>query len=589
MAAGRAIVLNKGSELSLANVAAVAAHPNARVSLHEGAKTYMASLRRAAEEQLGADPNRRVYGLNTGFGSNFRDYVSPERLRQLQRNLIISHCANMGAPAPREIVRATMLLRARSLAEGQSIIRPLVVETLLDCLNKDIVPAVPAHGSVSASGDLAPLSHIAAVLIGEGAILLDARGRAAFGAETVETPRYLREAAQHGLPVFAPVTLEMKEGLALNNGCQWSAAWAILATQRMRALIETAALTTARGVQAMVGMGRPFRDDLHALRPHPGAQEIAAWIWDLLDGYAFRDASADDRVAFDGEIQDPYNLRCAPQVLGACLDLIKRAEETLLCEANSVTDNPIDLNTNATSYRLDEITSGGHFHGMPVAVDTFGLLQAAGIMARLSNMRCVRYVDARRNKGLGPQVRGEAPDVTESGLLIAEYTTAGLCNEIWGLAMPSHLMSMSTDSGQEDHVSMAANVAMRAYQAAERLAEVLAIELAYASQAMITRSRNDGLVTRVLDQSLGGQTPAPSQAAWGGRQRTVAFEKTWRMSMSAAELAPSTLTAPAIAAIRQAFPPVERDRELSKDLAVLAAQVLSGEIADATGYGFARH
>ncbi|MBI3437370.1 MAG: aromatic amino acid lyase [Proteobacteria bacterium] len=479
--------------------------------------------------------------------------------------------------------------RTRSLTEGQSVIRPIVVETLIELLNKDIVPAVPAHGSVSASGDLAPLSHIAAVLIGEGFVLLDAKGRAAFGVETIDTARYLREAAKHGLPIFEPVTLEMKEGLALNNGCQYSAAWALLATARMRTLIETAALTTALGVQAMVGMGRPFRRDLHALRPHPGAQEIAGWIWDLLDGYAFRNASADDRVAFDGEIQDPYNLRCAPQVLGACLELIKRAEKTLLCEANSVTDNPIDLNTSASSYRLDEITSGGHFHGMPVAVDAFGLLQAAGIMARLSNMRCVRYVDARRNKGLGPQVRGETPDVTESGLLIAEYTTAGLCNEIWGLAMPSHLMSMSTDSGQEDHVSMAANVAMRAYQAAERLADILAIELAYASQAMITRSQNDGLVTRVLDQSLGGETPAPSQAAWGGRQRTIAFEKTWRMSMSAAELAPSTLTAPAIAAIRAAFPPVERDREISKDMVVLAAKVLAGEIADATGYGFARH
>jgi histidine ammonia-lyase len=589
VAAGRTIVLNKGSVLTLVDVAAMAMNAETRVTLHAGAKSYMADLRAAAEKQLAADPSRRVYGLNTGFGSNFRDYVSPEGLRQLQRNLIVSHCAGMGPPAPREVVRATMLLRARSLAEGQSLIRPIVVETLLDLLNKDIVPSVPAHGSVSASGDLAPLSHIAAVLIGEGAILLDAKGRAAFGAESVDTARYLAEASKRGLPSFTPVTLEMKEGLALNNGCQYSAAWALLAAARMRTLIETAALTTALGVQAMVGMGRPFRADLHALRPHPGAREIAAWIWQLLDGYAFRDASADDRVAFDGEIQDPYNLRCAPQVLGACLDLIKRAETTLLCEANSVTDNPIDLNTDAASYHLDEITSGGHFHGMPVAVDAFGLLQAAGIMARLSNMRCVRYVDARRNKGLGPQVRGEAPDVTESGLLIAEYTTAGLCNEIWGLAMPSHLMSMSTDSGQEDHVSMAASVAMRAYQAASRLAEVLAIELAYASQAMITRSQNDGLVTRVLDQSLGGETPAPSQSDWGGRRRTIAFEKTWRMSLSGAELAASTLTAPAIAAIRQAFPPVERDREVSKDMMVLAAKVLSGEIADATGFRFARH
>jgi histidine ammonia-lyase len=584
-----ALILNKNKALELKDVEAVAHGGAGGVALAEAAKSYMQSLRAAAERELAANPDRRVYGLNTGFGSNFRDYVSAERLRQLQRNLIISHCAGMGPPAPRAVVRATMVLRARSLAEGQSVIRPIVVETLIDLLNKDIVPAVPAHGSVSASGDLAPLSHIAAVLIGEGAILLDAKGQAAFGAESVETARYLRDAAKHGLPVFTPLVLEMKEGLALNNGCQYSAAWAILAARRMRTLIETAALTTALGVQAMVGMGRPFRADLHALRPHPGAREMAGWIWDLLDGYSFQNASADDRVAFDGEIQDPYNLRCAPQVLGACLDLIKRAEATLACEANSVTDNPIDLNVSAGGYRLDEITSGGHFHGMPVAVDVYGLLQAAGIMARLSNMRCVRYVDARRNKGLGPQVRGEAPDVTESGLLIPEYATAGLCNEIWGLAMPSHLMSMSTDSGQEDHVSMAAGVAMRAYQATERLAEVLAIELAYASQALITRSLNDGLVTRVLDTSLGGETPAPSQAAWGGRQRTIAFEKTWRMSMSAEELAPSRLTAPAIAVIRQAFPPVERDRELSRDMMRLSAKVLSGEIVGATGFGFGRH
>ena len=583
----RRIVLDRGKPLSLAEVSAGAAG-EAVFALADAARAYMGALRAEAETALAAEPSRRVYGLNTGFGSNFRDYVSPERLRALQRNLILSHCVGVGPLAPRAVVRATMLLRARSLAEGQSVVRPIVVETLLDLLNKDIVPAVPANGSVSASGDLAPLSHVAAVLIGEGAVLLDGRAKAAFAAESVPTRRYLGEAAKHGLPVFSPLVLEMKEGLALNNGCQYATAWGVLAAAQMRSLIATAALATALGVQAMVGMGRPFRADLQALRPHHGQQQVAAWVWDLLEGYMFRNASADDRVAFDGEFQDPYNLRCAAQILGPCEDLISRAEATLACEANSVTDNPIDLNKSAEAYKLDQITSGGHFHGMGVAVDVYGLLQAAGIMARLSNMRCQRYVDARRNKGLGPQVRGESPDPTESGLLMAEYTTAGLCNQIWGLAMPSHLMSISTDSGQEDHVSMAGNVAMRAYEAGARLAEVQAIELAYASQALLVRARNDGLVTRVLDQNLGAATAAPTQAEFGGRTRSVGFEKTWRMSMSAAELAPARLTAPAIAAIRAAFAPVEGDRELAWDFMALADKVLAGDIAGATGYAFPR-
>src|SRR5262249_44047832 len=197
-----------------------------------------------------------------------------------------------------------------------------------------------------------------------------------------------------GLPTFTPLVLEMKEGLALNNGCQYAAAWGILATLRMRALMATAAVATALAVQAMVGMGRPFRADMQALRPHPGQTTVASWVWDMLDGYLFRNASADDRVAFDGEFQDPYNLRCASQILGPCEELVQRAEKTLACEANSVTDNPIDLNTSADGYEIDQITSGGHFHGMSVAVDTYGLLQAPAIMARLSNMPSLRYFHA---------------------------------------------------------------------------------------------------------------------------------------------------------------------------------------------------
>jgi histidine ammonia-lyase len=223
--------------------------------------------------------------------------------------------------------------------------------------------------------------------------------------------------------------------------------------------------------------------------------------------------------------------------------------------ARSVTDNPIDLNTDAERYDLDEITSGGHFHGMPLAVDIFGLLQAAGIMAQISNLRCARIVDAGRNKGLGPQVRGHQPNATQSGLMITEYTTAALCNQIWGLAMPSHLMSMSTDSGQEDHVSMAASVAMRAYEAADLLADVLAIEMAFDAQAEAVRGREAGKHAQAL---------APVAL---GKRTQAALER-----------------------ISKTFPLVDGDRELSWDLKTLSEAVLSGDIVAATGYGFAaRH
>lgn len=540
------VTLNEAGNLTIADIEAVA-YGRAKVALEAAARDRMAAFRARAETDLAAalerDSNKRVYGLNTGFGSNFKDYVSPDDLRRLQENLIISHCAGMGEPAPAPVIRATMLLRAASLARGHSIARPVIVETLLDMLNNNVTPAVPRHGSVSASGDLAPLSHIAAVLIGKGRILVD-------GGEPVATEAFLKK----NPGAFTPVHLEMKEGLALNNGCQYANAWGVLATARMRRLLEAAAVSTAVGVQVMRGMGRPFRADLHALRPHPGQQTMAAWVFDLLEGYAFRDVGTDEKYEYDGRIQDPYNLRCAAQALGPCVDLIERAEATMTVEARSVTDNPIDLNDKLDGYDLDLITSGGHFHGMALAVESFGLLQAAGIMARLSNMRCARIVDAKHNKGLGPQVRGAEPDATTSGLMIAEYTTAGLCNHIWGLSSPSHLFSISTDSGQEDHVSMAANVAMRAFEASERLAELMAIEFAFASQAEHVRGLEAGAHADALRPvSLGNRTQA------------------------------------ALREVAKTFPLVEADRELTWDMMNLAAKVLSGDIAKATGYGFGRH
>lgn len=541
----RTIMLGLAGSLTIEDIEAVALG-RAKVGLEAPARERLAAFRAKAETELktalAQDPDARVYGLNTGFGSNFKEYVSPADLTKLQENLILSHCAGTGPSAPAPVVRATMLLRAASLARGHSIVRPVVVETLIDMLNAGVTPAVPRYGTVSASGDLAPLSHVAAVVIGKGRVL-DGEGRA------VPTADYLKSAKG----AFTPITLEMKEGLALNNGCQYSNAWGALAAAMMRRLIEAAALNTAIGVQVMRGAGRPFRADLHALRPHPGSQRMAGWVFDLLEGYEFRDLGTEAKFDYDQRIQDPYNLRCAAQALGPCLDLVERAERTLTIEAQSVTDNPIDLNESIDHYNLDLITSGGHFHGMPLAVDTYGLLQAAGIMARLSNMRVARIVDAARNKGLGPQVRGAQAKATESGLMISEYTTAGLCNHIWGLSAPSHLMSLSTDSGQEDHVSMAANVAMRAFEAAERLAELYAIELAFAAQAERVRQAEMGQPQALPPAALGKATQAALQA------------------------------------VDKAFPPLDGDRELAWDLMQLAEKVLSGEIVQASGYSFARH
>jgi histidine ammonia-lyase len=556
MSGANTVTLTSTGDLTIADIEAVA-HGRANVALADEARSRVAAFRAAAEAALKRPENKdkRFYGVNTGFGSNFSG--KPDDLKRLQRNLILSHCAGMGPAAPKEVVRATMLLRAASLARARSVVRVDVIDKLIEMLNNGVTPAVPSNGSVSASGDLAPLSHIAAVMIGEGRVLAE-DGSSVPTAELIAKGR------------FSKLELQFKEGLALNNGCQWSNAWGALTAARMRRLIETAALTTALGVQVMRGMGRPFHKDLHDLRRHPGSVAVAEWVFDLLDGYEFQDVTGAVKNRYDGKIQDPYNLRCAAQVLGPCLDLIERAERTLEIEARSVTDNPIDLNDDPADYNLDRITSGGHFHGMPLAVDTYGLLQAAGIMARLSNLRCARIVDKDKNKGLGPQVRGGKPSSAESGLMIMEYTSAGLCNQIWGLAAPSHLMSLSTDSGQEDHVSMGANVAMRAYEASLRLADMLAIELAFSSQAEHLRAEQ----MRETPDAAAERDDVEAGRAFEAARTPVALGK--RLGAALEE-------------VRKTFPVIREDQELSWKMMNLAEKVLSGEIVRATGYEAFRH
>ncbi len=490
-----------------------------------------------------------AYGFNRGFGHNVRLAVDADRAAELQRNLIRSHASGVGEPAPIRVIRAAMLMRARSLARGHSGVRADVPRQIVAFLNAGITPVVPRFGSVSASGDLAPLSHIALGLIGEGEVFV--------GGERMDAATALARAG------IAPLALEMKEGLALSNGVQFSTAYGVLAAARMETLWRTACVATSLTTQVMLGADTPWRADLHALRPHAGGVKTAAVLRALIANSPIREAHRPYDI--DGEIQDPYNIRCAAQILGAARTLIDRASETFAIEANSVTDNPILLPDKGGVFT--DIVSGGHFHGMPVAIDLYGLLQASAMIASLVSARCARYVDEARNRGLGADLKWPGPtddpewsaiQSASSGMMVPEYVAASLANRLWGECMPTHLFSISTDAGQEDHVSMAAGVAIRAYDAIPRLAEALAVELAFASQAAAIRRATPWLPSR--SRSASGEVKlARHEVPEADRRLCEAGEAVLRE-------------------IETVFPTVTRDRSLSADLSALARRVEDGAI-----------
>jgi len=516
-----------------------------------------------------------AYGFNRGFGHNVDIKVPNTLLAELQRNLIRSHSSGVGAPLPQEVVRAAMLLRANSLSLGASGVRPAVVEKLLQFLNAGITPMVPAYGSVGASGDLAPLSHIALALMGEGHGY-DSKKSAAEPIKKILKRRKI-----------APLTLEMKEGLALNNGVQVSTALGLVAALKMRELLKVAVTATALTNQVMLGSDNAYDAELLKLRPHPGAQVVGRWLRALIKGSPLRTAHAPYEV--DGEIQDPYNLRCAPQVLGACHDLIEDAIATFELEGNSITDNPLILPSKRDSQSFTRIVSGGQFHGMPIAVKIYNLMQAMGIMARLSNMRCVRYVDEARNKGLPSDLiwpgLTEAERSTSSGMMIPEYVSAALTNAIWGAAMPSHLFSLSTDAGQEDHVSMSATLGLRVLETLPRLAEVLAIELAFGAQAAAIRKQQATIPSKHL---LSGESSNVRGAVQLLEKSVSAALKDPRFSSAVTiklkyKVAPKDrrLSPPCeqlVKSIQKTFPVVFRDRDLSGLISALASEVGSGAV-----------
>jgi histidine ammonia-lyase len=445
--------------LTLAEVLAVA-RDDAQVELMEDARDAMGESA-AIVERLAASAEP-TYGVSTGFGSLATTPIPAERRDQLQRALIRSHAAGMGEPVEREVVRAMMLLRARSLAMGYSGARPEVAETIVAVLNAGITPVVPEHGSLGASGDLAPLAHCALALIGEGEVV-DADGRRRPAAEAL---------AEAGIE---PVTLRAKEGLALINGTDGILGMLVLAVEDLHSLLRVADLTAAMSVEALLGTDRAFAEDLIALRPQPGQAESAANLRRLLDGSPIVASHREN----DPRVQDAYSLRCAPQVNGAARDALAYADRVAKVELRSAIDNPMVLPDG-------RVESCGNFHGAPLALACDLLAMAVADTGAIAERRTDRLLDASRSEGLPPFL-AEDPGV-DSGLMIAQYTQAAMVAENRRLAAPAGVDSLPTSAMQEDHVSMGWGAARKLRVALGNLRRVLAVEAACAARGLELRA-----------------------------------------------------------------------------------------------------
>jgi histidine ammonia-lyase len=413
-----------------------------------------ASAAAVARAARGAQP---VYGVNTGFGKLASTRIGAGDLAALQLNLIRSHAVGVGEPLAPAVVRLMLALKAASLARGYSGVRQQVIDTLLAVYNANLVPYVPSQGSVGASGDLAPLAHLTLALLGEGDMLVD--GKRAPAAPLL---------AAAGI---APLTLEAKEGLALINGTQASTALALHALFTFEPVLEAALVIGALTVDAARGSDDPFDPRIHALRGHPGQRDVAQYYRALLAGSAIRAShrEGDDRV------QDPYSLRCQPQVVGACLDQLRHAALVLLREANAVTDNPLVFAADGA------LLSGGNFHAEPVALACDAMAVAIAEVGALAERRIAMLIDAGVSR-LPPFLTADAG--LNSGFMIAHVTAAALASENKSAAHPASVDSLPTSANQEDHVSMATFAARRLLPMIANTAHILGIELLAAAQGI---------------------------------------------------------------------------------------------------------
>ena len=448
-----------------------------------------------------------IYGVNTGFGKLASVRIGEGDLATLQRNIVLSHSAGFGKPLPADVVRLIIALKCISLGRGASAVRPVVIERLQQLAASDVIPVVPEKGSVGASGDLAPLAHVAAVLIGEG--------EAFHKGERMPAARALQAAC------IAPLELQAKEGLALLNGTQVSTALALSALFDSWRLAINSLVTTALSVDAAMGSAAPFRSEIHTLRGHWGQVAAARIVKAILAGSEIRESHRED----DLRVQDPYCLRCAPQVVGACLDQMLHAGEVLRIEANAVTDNPLVLSDG-------EVVSGGNFHAEPVGLVADALALAVSEVGSIAQRRIALLVDPSLSFGL-PAFLSVNPGL-QSGLMIAEVTSAALMSENRALANPRTVDSTPTSANQEDHVSMACHAARRVHEMNQNLAAILGIEAMAAAQGIELRA------------------PLQTSAAL----RAV------------------------IDRIRAVCPPLTEDRQMDGDIAAMAELLTAGPLAD---------
>ena len=495
-----------GDDLTVADVWAVAVG-RAPVALSDAGRERMLAAREVVEQAVHGR-QEHTYGVNTGFGRFVSRSIPEELAEELQLRLLRSHACGVGEPYPAEITRAAMLLRANALAKGFSGARVETVELLIECLNRGVLPYVPSRGSVGASGDLAPLAHLALPLIGEGEAWFEDRRLP--GAEAL---------AAAGLQ---PTRLQAKEGLSLVNGTQFMAAFGALGLTRARRLAKAADVACVLSLEALQGSRTSFLPQIHAARPLRGQVDTAANVLRLLEDSAINEAHR-----WCDQVQDAYSLRCAPQVHGACRDLLDYVEYTVSTELNAATDNPLVL------VEDELLVSNGNFHGQPLAFALDTLAMAVAELADISERRIERLVNPSLSGGLPAFLTGDGG--LNSGFMIPQYVAASLVSENKVLSHPAGVDSIPTSAGQEDHVSMGNASGLKAWQVLANAERVLAIELLAGVQ--------------------GVEFLAPLQPGVGAR--------------AARQL------------VRSLSPRLQDDRQLSGDIERVAEAVRSSELVDA--------
>ncbi|HET8623921.1 MAG TPA: histidine ammonia-lyase [Gemmatimonadales bacterium] len=444
-----------GRSLSVGEVVRVARDPAVPVTVDAGARQRLQASRRAVEAAIAS--GQTMYGINTGFGKLANVRVRGDQLDQLQANLIRSHAAGVGDPLPRDVVRGLMLLRANVLLRPTSGVRPELVDALVAMLNRGLVPLVPEQGSVGASGDLAPLSHVALALMGEGELLDGRSGVRPAGAALTAV----------GLSPFA---FAPKEGLAFINGTQAQTAWLALLVSDARVLWRTSVAAAAMSLEALRGTPAPLDPRIHEARPHAGQVAAAALMRELLEESEIRESHREN----DPRVQDAYSLRCAPQVFGAVADAVAFAERTAEVELNASTDNPLVFE--------GEVLSGGNFHGQPVAQALDFLAIALTTLQAIAERRVERLVNPDLSQGLPAFLTADAG--LSSGYMMVQITAASLVAESRAIAMPASIGSIPTDANQEDFVPMGMAAAWKTRRILENARRVVAAELLCGAQGL---------------------------------------------------------------------------------------------------------